>query len=368
MQTAANAVNDFSHDVFLETGEGNVAVSPISISAAMGMAYAGAAGETADEIASVFHYGDSAVPFLGALQTELGTRNAEFDKGLSLQLSIVNDLWLQQDFEVGDDYLSTVEEHFDAKPRAVDFKNSPESARKTINEHIADKTQQKIPELIAEGMIKPSIRTVLTNAIYLKAPWAYQFEESATKPGTFHAPDRDVEAQMMGQSEYLRRSSGQGFEALELPYKGNELAALIVLPEKGKMAQVADALDAEGFAQTVDGLEQRYTRVQMPRFEVRKKLTLGETLGKLGMSSAFADGANFDAIAPEMAISEVVHEAYMKVDEQGTEAAAAAAVMMGSTGMPPEPTSFVVDRPFLFYVFDRPTGTILFVARIVDPT
>lgn len=368
MTSAATAVNHFSHRLFQTTDDGEVALAPASISLAMGMAYAGADGATADEIATVFHYPDEAIHALGALQTALGTRKAEFEDGKSLELNLVNDLWVQEGHSIGEAYQARMAQAFDAAARPVDFEGSPDDARRVINSHIAEQTRDKISELLSEGMITEQVRAVLTNAIYLEAPWMHPFEQAATNPGTFHAPEGDVEVSMMWQCESFRTFSGDGFEALELPFEGDTLATIVVLPDAGRIQHVASDLDADRFAQMLDGLEYTYTDIRLPRFTVRKHLSLRTVLEDMGMPGAFSRDANFDDISPEFSIDEVIHETYIDVDEYGTQAAAASAVVMFGRGAPEDPTPFVVDRPFLFYIVDNASGAILFAARISDPS
>lgn len=371
-QRAARSTNDFNHALLEQLGEGNLALSPVSISTAVAMAYAGARGATATELADVMASPPDAVVGFGALHQALEGRDVEGAGDTGVTLSLANDVWVQQGFELLPDYLTTLQEHYGAGPRELDFKEAHEESTEKINEQVSEATQAKIPELIPQGIVTPLTRVVLTNAMYLKATWAFPFEEEATSPDTFHTPDGEVSAPTMHQVAGFRRAEGDGFEALELPYVGGELAALVVLPERGRLDEVQASFDAAAFASTLAGLRSARVDVRMPRFRVRQNHSLVKELRAMGASAPFSDMADFSGITREapLKISEVIHEAYIDVDESGTEAAAATAVILVeiSSARPQAPTPFHVDRPFLFYVYDRPTGAILFVARVVDPT
>lgn len=366
-EAAAESVNAFSHALFERTDEGNAVFSPTSISTAMAMVYAGAGGETAEQIASAMVYPDAAVESLGALSQALDGRDIEGDEK-SLVLDIANDLWVDDGLDIGESYLETVDAEFGAEPTGLDFADAPDEARNEINERVAEQTREKIEELVSEEMITDQTRTILTNAVYFEGSWATPFDEEETQAASFDTGDEEVDVDMMKQTEYFRRGDGDNFKALQMGYHGDDLAALVVLPDEGAMDEVEADFDADTFANTVEELEREYVRLQFPRFEVQERLTLGETLQEMGIEAAFSEEADFDGIHPDLFLEAVVHEAVMEVDEEGTEAAAATAAGMGITSQPPEPSEFVVDRPFFFYVYDRPTGAIVFATRVVDPS
>lgn len=368
-ESAAGAINGFGHALLDGADEGNAAFSPTSISTVMGMAYAGAGGETATEIREAMKYPDEgAVASLGSLGDALADRAGKVSEERTVELSLVDDIWLQPGFEVGDGYLATLEADFGAEPRESDFRSDPEEARSTINDYVAEKTRDKIPELLPKSAVSQNTRTVLTNALYFTAPWDSPFEKDATEKEPFETPSGDKEVPTMSQESHFGLYEGDNFRAVELPYAGGELAALVVLPDEGKRADVEEAMDADKFASIADGLERTYVDLKLPKFEVRQKLDVAERLREMGVEQAFDPSADFDAIHPKVFLDAVVHEAYVAVDEQGTEAVAATAAAMAVTSMPPEPTQFHVDRPFLFYVYDKPTGTALFTTRVVDPS
>mgnify|MGYP006293592217 CR=1 FL=1 len=363
----AAAVNRFTHAMLPKIEEGNASLSPISVSTAMAMAYAGSGGETARQLAAAMHYGEATPADLGALGAEIATRNKEVDGETTVELSLVNDLWMQEGFPIEQAYIDFMKSGFQAEPRQLDFAKSPGDAREEINAYVSEQTREKIPKLIPDSVIDGDTRTVLTNAMYLKAPWRARFEERLTEDGTFHAPGGDVEVPMMRNEEYYGTYSGSNYDALELPYMGQELAALVVLPKKGKLGEVEESMTAAEFAEATGGLQRGYVKLTLPRFKVRKSLLLVESFRAMGANAPFQKGADFDAINPKLFIGEVVHEAYVDVNEKGTEAAAATAVVMQAESMPPKATTFTVDRPFLFYIYDKPTGSILFVTRVVNP-
>jgi serpin B len=365
---AAQSSNEFGHVLLGRLEEGNAALSPASISTAVAMAYAGAGGETAAQLAEVMRYPEDAVAGFGALSTQLKQRNEKKGKEATVTLQLANDVWMQTDFAIKDAYVTRIESHYGAKPRQVNFTGAPKESRNEINSYVAQQTHDKIPELLPDGIIEPTTRAILTNAIYLKAAWKSPFEEDATASATFNTPSGEVEAQMMHQTTYFQRASGQDFEALEMPYVGENLAALVVLPNQGRLEDVQKSFDATAFASAIDDLKRTYVDFAMPKFKVRRSSMLKPHLKAMGAPLAFSNAADFDAMHPDLAIAEVVHEAFIDVDEKGTEAAAATAVVMGLRGISPKAQEFVVDRPFLFYVYDKPTGAILFTARVVDPT
>ncbi len=366
---AARAVNVFGHALLTGAEEGNYAASPTSIATAMAMVYAGAGGETASEIAAALRYpDDGAAASLGRLGGRLAERSREGGDGRPpLELSLVDDLWLQAGFELGDAYLEQLDRQFGAAPREVDFRADPDDARSRINEYVAEQTREKIPELLPGAAVTEDTRTVLTNALYLNAPWKTPFPEDATREQPFATPDGDEQVPTMRLETQVGLAEGDEFRAVSLPYAAGELAALVVLPDEGQREAVEEAFDAETFATTVESLERTHVDVKLPKFEVRRKVDVREKLGEMGVERAFDPEADFEAIHEDLFVQAVRHEAYVAVDEKGTEAAAATAAGMGVTSMPPETVEFFVDRPFLFYVYDEPTGAILFATRIVDP-
>jgi serpin B len=255
--------------------------------------------------------------------------------------------------------------------RQVDFEGAPEDARLTINKAISDETQGNIKDLLPMGAVDPTTRLVLTNAIYFHADWAAPFNPKSST-GTFNAPSGPVSVPMMSADLFVPRWSGAGYQAVALPYSGGTTSMIIVVPDAGTFDAFEHALTPDALLSTLAGAPApTQTRVFLPRFTVTTKLRLGKTLQGLGMTDAFRHGtADFSGIdgARDLEIADVIHQARVAVDEQGTVAAAATAVVTadgGATFIIPEVR---VDRPFLFAIRDDATGTILFLGRVVDPT
>ncbi|MFW5968021.1 MAG: serpin family protein [Persicimonas sp.] len=361
---AVESNNIFAHEFFEYAGDKNVAFSPFSIASAMAMVYAGADGETAAQLADTLEYGRGAVEDFGELTSTLDDKGEE-DR---LELDVVNDLWVDSGVQFGSAYLETLDRYFGADVTELRFSSSPDRARKRINDDVAENTRGKIEELLSPPMVTRDTLSVLTNAIYFKGEWASPFDEQKTHQARFEAPDEAVTVPMMEQRQKLRIARGKGYEALEKEYVGGELAALVILPNRGAFDEVEEELDADLFSEAVDGLSYRgLVDLKMPKFEVRQRFKLKRTLQEMGAERPFSPSADFHRIYRPFFLDKVVHEAVIEVDEKATEAAAATAVTV-TKGGPPKTYDFVVNRPFFFYIFDKPTGTILFASRVLDPT
>ncbi len=255
--------------------------------------------------------------------------------------------------------------------QVVDYVEAREEARRAINEWVADRTRERVPELVPAGVLNELTRLVLTNAIYLKAPWQHPFADGATEAAPFDRLDGSaVTAQLMSVSARLRYANGPGYEAVELPYVGGGLAMIVLVPERGAFGSVEAGLDAALLGEVIDGLGEAQVRLRLPRFEFRTQAALKPALSELGMPIAFSEQADFSAMSPsgaDLLIQEVLHEAFISVDEEGTEAAAATAVIAGVTSAPQLSVELTVDRPFLFFIRDRESGATLFMGRVLDP-
>ena len=254
--------------------------------------------------------------------------------------------------------------------RLVDYDGATEQARKTINGWVSDETHERIPELIPSGAISPATVLVLTNAVYLKAPWARPFRKEDTADAPFHRLDgSSVDVPMMHQSTKLSFAEGDGYAAVELPYAGNKLAMLLVVPDEGQFDAVMAGMDAAALDGIAAGLSGYQVTLAMPKFEFRTQVGLNDVLSQLGMPTAFGDGADFSGMTTQtdLFISAVLHEAFISVDEEGTEAAAATAVIMDETAAA-QPAELTIDRPFIFAIRDTETGAVLFLGSVTDPS
>jgi serpin B len=356
--------------------EGNLFYSPYSISLALAMTYAGARGETEAQMAEALHFDlpqERLHPAFEALAQVLASRgeDAENKEGEPFRLNVANALWGQEDYEFLAAFLDLVERHYGGGLRSVDFARTPEEARETINAWVEDETEGRIQDLIPSGLIDTLTRLVLTNAIYFNAAWAEPFEPDMTEDGPFYLlDDGEVLVPMMRQTTSLPYYAGEGYQAVELFYDGYELSMVILLPEQGGLEAFEGSLDADQLLSIIQNLEHQHVALTMPRFEFNAEFNLKEALATLGMAQAFTDAADFSGMTGnrELLISEVVHKAFVSVDEAGTEAAAATAVIMEVTGAPAEPVQVTLDHPFLFLIRDIETGAILFLGRVVDPS
>lgn len=375
---AVKGSNSFAVDLYrqLSAQPGNLFFSPESISTAFAMTYAGARGQTAAEMARVFHLTlppERLHPAMGALLAGMNAPHQGY------ALSVADALWAEKDENFLPDYLNLVQANYGAGFHPVDFKSNPESARATINAWVEKQTNDKIQNLLGPGAVTPLTRLILTNAIYFKAAWADQFGTFFTRDQDFHlAGGKSIQAPMMHNSGHYYYFKGPSFQALLMPYEKDEISMLILLPNG------VDGLPALERSLTAANLE-KWTKslafvnevdVSLPRFKITQQIELNSTLATLGMKTAFDAGdADFSAITGDKSlfISAAVHKAYIDVDENGTEAAAATAVEMMATAAqprvpPPPPIVFTADHPFLFLIRDNASGAILFMGRVTDPT
>jgi serpin B len=368
----------FAFDLYqqLKDKEGNLFYSPYSISLALAMTYGGARTETEEQMADALRFSlpqNRLHPAFNALALELDSRGegAQGKDGEGFRLNIVNAIWGQQDYPFLGDFLDLLAVNYGAGLRVLDFIGATEESRVTINDWVSDQTEGRIKDLIPAGAITTITRLVLTNAIYFNAAWEYPFEKDMTEDGIFYRLDgSEVTVPMMSQKETFGYGEGDGYQAVELPYDGNELSMVILLPASGRFGAFEEALDAAQVDGIIGGMEHRQVILTMPRFEFDSSFSLKEALSAMGMPLAFSEMADFSGMTGnrDLFIMDVVHKAFVSVDEEGTEAAAATAVIMGETAMPPsEAVEVTIDRPFIFLIRDIETGAILFVGRTLDP-
>jgi serpin B len=359
----------------LREHEGNLFYSPYSISLALAMTYAGARGETAQQMAATLQFileQERLHPAFNWLDAELVSRGegAEGKDGEGFRLNIVNAIWGQKDYEFLSDFLDVLAENYGAGLRILDFITETEASRLTINEWVSDQTEGRIEDLIPQGTIDALTRLVLTNAIYFNAAWEYPFDEDITADGPFYLLDGgQVIVPMMKQTESFGYTDGEGYQAVELQYDGGELSMVILLPETGNFQAFEEGLQAQKVDDIISDLQPTHINLTMPHFEFDSEFSLKDTLADMGMPVAFSGGADFSGMTgnPELFISDVIHKAFVAVDEAGTEAAAATAVIMRLTAVPEHPLEFTIDHPFIFLIRDIETGAILFVGRVLNP-
>ena len=378
LATLAEGNSTFAFNLYqaLREEDGNLFYSPYSISLALAMTYAGARDETAQQMADALDFilpPDRLHPAFNSLDLELRLRGegAEGKDGEGFRLNIVNAIWGQKGYEFLAEFLDLLAENYGAGLRVLDFVNAPEESRLTINNWVSDQTEGRIEDLIPQGLIDALTRLVLTNAIYFNAAWQYPFPEDMTEDGLFYLLDGgDVTVPMMRQTELFGYAEGDGYQAVELLYDGSELSMVILLPAPGQFETFEDSLDAQQVDEITGRLEFRQVTLAMPKFEFESSFSLREALAAMGMPLAFSGAADFSAMTGnrDLFIADVVHKAFVSVDEAGTEAAAATAVVMPLSIPPGEPVEVIVNRPFIFLIHDIETGSILFIGRVVNPS
>jgi serpin B len=379
---AASAANAFGLDLFAAVRAGapdsNIVLSPTSIAIALAMARAGARGQTATEMDTVLYsLGDDAhAAAINALDAALNGRSGTFrgadGKFYDLTLTAANAPFAQSDYAWEQPFLDALASRFGAGVQLVDYAKDREGARRQINAWVADQTQQRIPELIGPGGLDgPPIRLVLVNAVYLKAPWLWPFRAEATADGPFTLLDGStVTAPMMSQADSFAFAQGDGWRAVELPYIDGKLALTLVLPDD--FANFAASFDAARLNEITAALMEQEVIVVLPRFSFETKADLAQALSDMGMSDAFVSGkADFSGMTSEepLFIWNVIHQANISVDEQGTEASGATDIPIAAgTSAPGGPPQVRLDRPFLFALRDLDTGAVLFLGQVLDPT
>jgi len=369
VEATVDACNGFAFDLYgrYSVDEGNILFSPYSISTALSMTYEGARGETAEEMEAVFGFLEDPSERLPSVARIYNTLNEE---GREYALHTVNALWIQQDYPVLEDYVDAIVGYYGGDVNALDFVAEPDESRVTINEWVEERTNDRIKDLFPSGSIDADVRLVLTNAIYFKGDWLYEFDEEATSEEEFHVtPTTSVEVDMMSLRDDFNYAETDELQLLELSYTGEDVSMLILLPKRGHMGDVEAQLSAERLGEWVDMMEGAAVNVYLPRFTFETKYFMMEDLAEMGMPTAFTDAADFSGMTGnrELFIDKVIHQAYIEVNEEGTEAAAATGVSMRlSAAMPGE--VFRADHPFIFLIRDMDTGVILFMGRMTDPS
>jgi serpin B len=334
------------------------------------MTYAGARGQTAAEMKKTLHFNldnEALHPAMGKLGVELTMKK----KGL--EVSLANALWGQKGYGFLKEFLELNKKNYKAGLNEVDFAGESEQARQTINSWVEDHTNDKIKELLKKGIIKPDTTLILTNAIYFKGTWKCQFDKKETRKVRFHLSEKEgVTCDMMHMKKVkMNYFRGEAFAMLELPYEGGRFTMLIFLPDKvDGLPGVEKLLTNENLKTwTTKMYEKKLDDIYIPRFKMTRDFELAEILPEMGMPSAFGSRADFSGMTGrrDLFISNVIHKAFVDVNEEGTEAAAATAVVMGR-GARPARVIFRADRPFAFLIRDTETGAVLFMGRVTNPT
>lgn len=364
----------------LETTEaGNIFVSPLSLSTAMGMLQAGAAGETKAEIDRVFRYPESEFyAELGALRKS-ASRVMESDSpdlGDTQITSIANSVWVDRSARLKSEYTRILRDEFEAVPTPLDFENRPDAARETINDWVEDKTNDRIKDLLKKNNVGRDTSLVLVNTVYMMSHWRDVFWEENTKSVPFHVDGEAAEPrQLMHQTKDYQRLKVDGGEALKIPY-ANQTSMIILLPKGKRGLDSANAMMRQNvITQALDGIDEApsvSTDLALPKFRLEARYELNEALQNMGLRSIFSLGANFSRMSDDtrLSVGNVLQQVFLDVNEKGTEAAAATAitvVIVSARQNPPKPKPFIVDRPFVVLIRDDVTGAVMFAGRITNP-
>ncbi len=374
MDTLVQGNTEFALELYgavSDLEEGNFFYSPFSISLALAMTYAGAEGTTETEMADVLHY-TLPEPALhaafNALDADLATRGT--GDASQFRLNIANAIWGQTGYHFEQDFLDTIALNYGSGLNLLDFAADPEGSRTTINEWVEEKTEDRIKDLLPEGSIGSDTRLVLTNAIYFWGEWVEMFSRDMTSPAVFHKDDgTDATVDFMHIEAGFNYTAGTGYEAIELPYKGDDTSMIVLMPDAGTMGTFEATLDAQTLADIIAGLTPTDMLFSMPKFEFEHRIPLKQLFMDLGMEIPFDPmEADFSGLNGDrsLVITDILHKAFVAVNEDGTEAAAATAVVVGETSVPANIVS--LDHPFIFLIRDKVTGTILFIGRMADPS
>lgn len=376
VQVLVDNNNTFAFDLYrsLRSQGGNLIYSPYSISLALAMTYAGARGQTESQMAQTLHFlpQEQLHSAFNSLDLQLAERGkAQSDEETPLQLNIANAVWAEQTYPFLQNFLDTVAMNYGAGIRLVDFINQYEAARQDINTWVSDQTQGKIEDLIPEGVLDTDTRMALVNAIYFKADWLSPFNADSTYDAPFYLLDgSEVSVPTMNQDTFIPYAKGDGWQAIELAYQSETAAMDIIVPDEGRFEEIESSLDQGTVSTIIESMQPTSVQLAMPKFKFESQFGLADQLATLGMTDAFdPDRADFSGMSEkkDLYVSAVIHKAFVAVDEKGTEAAAATAVIVGVTSAPMFDVTLTIDRPFLFIIRDLPTGQILFIGRVLNP-
>jgi len=378
IKNVVDANNQFALDYYSKLKErngDNIFFSPFSISSAFVMTYEGAKGQTSEEIRSVFYFpadDDLRRTEYAAIFNELNKKDKKY------KLSVANALWAQKDYQFLKEYFERIEKYYGGKANNLDFKKDPEGSRITINNWVENQTNNKIKDLIPSELIDKSTKLVLTNAVYFKGEWVKQFNEKDTRDEDFRISKNNiVKVPMMQRTDEdakFNYAENDKLQILEMPYSGEELSMLILLPKNDDLSTLENLLSIKKLSEWKKNLEKQRVKVFIPKFKFETKYFMADDLKAMGMPTAFSDSADFSGMTGkrDLKIDEAIHQAFIEVNEEGTEAAAATAVVIMPTAMPRQKTPkipiFRADHPFIFLIQEKSRGNILFMGRVVNPT
>ena len=362
---------EFAFDMLrrMDPTQGNLVYSPISISSAFAMAYAGAEKDTANQMKEVLRYPLTQArfhPAFGYLLDELKAASGD-----DFTLNLANSLWGQQGLPFREDFLAVLRENYGAELGLLDFSGAAESARQEINDWVSDQTEDRLQDVLQPGSISSSTRLVLVNAIYFKALWEHPFNPDKTSRQEFDLLDGSevyVDMMLLDESVSLSYAQGEEWQAVALPYKGGQAEMVIIMPDEDSFASFFSTFDEQVYESIRSSLSGQDMLLSMPKFSFVSGFALADDLADMGMPDAFdptrADFSGMDGTT-DLYIDDAYHLAFIDVDELGTEAGAATGIVMRS-GLA-SVFHLVIDHPFFFVIRDIPTGTILFMGRVLNP-
>ncbi|MGD9260856.1 MAG: serpin family protein [Desulfobacterales bacterium] len=363
----------FALDLYkqLKSNEGNLFFSPFSISTALGMTYVGARQNTAKQMAAVLHFSgkqDQIHDSLGDLIAQIN----DIQKQVDLELRVANALWVQKDYQFLKEFLYVIQNVYKAQLNHVDFAAAHDAARRAINGWVEQQTNQRIKDLIRPGVLDALTRMVLVNAIYFKGFWDSQFKEKDTQELDFWVtPQSSLKASMMHQEQEFNYFENEQLQVLEMPYQNKALAMIVLLPKKrDSLADFENTLNLESVLSWQNQLRKHKVRVFFPRFKIESQFSLNQNLIAMGASDAFnPNRADFSGMVgrKDLFLSAVIHKAFVEVNEEGTEAAAATGAVVSVTSIKPPSPIFKADHPFIFFIRDNESQSILFLGRILNP-
>jgi serpin B len=371
----AASCNGFAFDLYarLRKREGNQSCSPFSVESALAMTSLGARGSTAEQMNQTLHLPqDSQAAHAAFADFAKRVISDRADRGY--QLSVANALWGANSYPFRKDFLAKSQEYYGAGLMELDFAANPEAARGTINNWVEKQTHERIKDLMPSGSISADTRLVLTNAIWFKGTWQNQFDKKATSDELFHqSPDKSAKVPMMHRTGSFGYFADNQVQVLGIPYRGREMSMAFLLPaKKGDLASLEQAASADSVKKWLGSMHAMEVVVTLPKFKIASEFQLARTLSEMGMTDAFSGRANFSGMSEKegLMISQVIHKAFVEVNEEGAEAAGATGVVMRPTAMKlpdRKPPVFRADEPFLFLIRDEKSGCILFLGRVSNP-
>lgn len=371
LKTAADASNELAFKILAKTPLKDGAVfSPYSVWSALTLVSAGAKGKTLEEMKEVLN-----LPKEAGIYDAAGVWSRQLTGGKDVDFSVANRVWLQSGLPLEAEFRGVAQQDFGSGLAEVDFVHAAPKVTGEINGWVGQQTHEHIKELLQAGDLNAAMRLVVTNAVYFKGKWLSPFNHASTAMRPFH-PEQGAELKVSTMSAMKKVLYGESAwaQAIRLPYKGNHMSMLVVLPSPGTApSAILPNLDAGSLKVLLRSMQMEETQIQLPRFRMDQRLGLGATLQALGMKQAFSDAADFSGItkAEPLQIAKVIHQAFVKVEEEGTEAAAATAITMRPAAAPMRPTkapkAFIADHPFFYFILDDATGGILFAGVVAKP-